>query len=173
MVLTDLLCPSGKSTENATCEHPLPGGERTHPASALWSKEDHSTTYVTRYLEEGRRGSRDRCGKINARAMERGIQQKRQAGLEKKSSWTMRGNTDFCLEQELTYRTQQRIVRRAALDSYRFDDSPCITGACGRGLRSERCGSRRGLSRHFPGVLHGKGKLHKEGEHTEQRPSAI
>jgi hypothetical protein len=34
-------------------------------------------------------------------------------------------------------------------------------------------GNRRGLSRHFPGVLHGKGKLHKEGEHTEQRPSAI
>jgi hypothetical protein len=105
--------------------------------------------------------------------MEGGIQQKRQASLEKKNSWTMRGKTDFYLEQELTYRTQQRIVRRAALDRYRFDDSPCISGACGRWLRSERSGSRRGPSRHLPGVLHGKGKLHKEGEHTEQRPSAI
>ena len=105
--------------------------------------------------------------------MEGGTQQKRKAGLEKKNSRPMRRDAALCLEQELAYRTQQRIVRRAALDSYRFDDSPGISGACGRWLHSERCGSRRRLYRHLPGVLHGKGKLHKEGEQTEQSPSAI
>ena len=42
-------------------------------------------------------------------------QQKRQVSSEEKNSWTM-SECQFCLGQELTYRAQQRIVRRAALD---------------------------------------------------------
>jgi hypothetical protein len=146
----------------------------TYPASIRWSEdEDRSTTFMTRYLEEVRRSPRHRCGKINARAMAGGTQQNRKAGLQKENPRTMRRNTDLCLGQELAYRTQQRIVRRAALDFYRLEDRSRVSGACGRLLRSERCGSRRCLYRHIPGVLHRKGKLDQEGEQTEQSPSAI
>jgi hypothetical protein len=127
---------------------------------------------MTRYLEEVRRSPWHRCGKINARAMAGGTQQKCKAGLERENLRTMRRNTDLCLGQELAYWTQQRIVRRAALDFYRLEGRSCVSGVCGRLLRSERCGSRRGLYRHLPGVLHRKSKLDQEGEQTEPSPSA-
>jgi hypothetical protein len=39
-------------------------------------------------------------------------------------------------------------------------------------LHGKRCGLCNRLYRYLPGVLHSKGKLHKEGEQTEQRPNA-
>src|SRR4029453_4525928 len=127
---------------------------------------------MTRYLEEVRRSPWHRCGKINARAMEGGTRQKRKTGLERENPRTMRRNTNFCLGQELAYRTQQRIVRPATLDFYRLEDRSRVSGACGRLLRSERCRSRSGLYRYIPGVLHSEGKLNQEGKQTEQHPSA-
>src|SRR5262245_33143430 len=64
----------GKNVEKATGVHPLLEAERTHLISALWDEEDRSTTYVTRYLEEGRRSPWYRCGKINASTIEGGTQ---------------------------------------------------------------------------------------------------
>ena len=128
---------------------------------------------MTRSLEEIRRSPWYRGGKINARAVEGETQQQRKAGLQKENPRPMRRNTNLCLGQELTYRTQQRIMRRAALGRYRLEDRSRVSGACGRLLRSERCRSRRCLYRYFPGVLHSKGKLDQEGEQTEQSPSAI
>jgi hypothetical protein len=145
----------------------------TYPASIRWSEdEDRSTTFMTRYLEEVRRSPWHRCGKINARAMEGGTQQKRKAGLERENLRTMRRNSNFGLGQELAYGTQQRIVRGATLDFYRLEERSRVSGACGRLLRSERCRSRGGLYRYIPGVLHSEGKLNQEGEQTEQSPSA-
>src|SRR5262245_44493082 len=148
--------------------------KETYPASIRWSEdEDRSTMFMTRYLEEVRRSPWHRCGKINARAMEGGTQQERKAGLEKENPRTMRRNTDLCLGQELAYRTQQRIVRRTALNFYRLEGRPGVSVACGRLLRSERCSRRRCLYRYVPGVLHRKGKLDQEGEQTEQSAGAI
>ena len=145
----------------------------TYPASIRWSEdEDRSTTFMMRYLEEVRRSPWHRCGKINARAMEGGTQQKRKTSLEREDPRTMRRNTNFCLGQELAYWTQQRIVRRTTLDFYRLEERSRVSGACGRLLRSERCRSRGGLYRYIPGVLHSEGKLNQEGEQTEQSPSA-
>ena len=76
------------------------------------------------------------------------------------------------LGQELAYRTQQRIVRRAVLDFYRLEARSWVSVTCGRLLRSECDRSRRGLYRYVPGVLHRKSKLDQEGEQTEQSPSA-
>ena len=146
----------------------------TYPASIRWSEdEDRSTTFMTRYLEEVRRSPWHRCGKINTRAMEGGIQQKRKTGLERENPRTMRRNTNFCLGQELAYWTQQRIVRGATLDFYRLEDRSRVSGAWGRLLRSERCRSCGGLYRYIPGVLHSESKLNQEGEQTEQSPGAI
>ena len=146
----------------------------TYPASIRWSEdEDRSTAFRTRYLEEVRRSPWHRCGKINARAMEGGTQQKRKAGLERENARTMQRNTVLSLGQKLRYRTQQRIVRRSALDGRRLEDRSRVSGACGRLLGSERCRSCRCLYRHLPGVLYSKGKLDQEGEQTEQSPSAI
>ena len=127
---------------------------------------------MTRYLEEIRRSPWHRCGKINARAMEGGTQQKCKTGLERENPRTMRRNTNFCLGQELAYWTQQRIVRGATLDFYRFEERSRVSGACGRLLRSERCRSRGSLYRYIPGVLHSESKLNQEGKQTEQSPSA-
>jgi hypothetical protein len=99
--------------------------------------------------------------------MEGGTQQERKAGLQKENPRTMRRNTNLCLGQELAYRTQQRIVRRAALDFYRLEGRSRVSVAWGRLLRSERCGRRRCLYRYVPGVLHRKSKLDQEGEQTE------
>ena len=64
--------------------------KETYPACIRWSEnEDRSTTFRTRYLEEVRRSPWRRCGKINARAMEGGTQQKRKAGLERENPRTM------------------------------------------------------------------------------------
>src|SRR5262245_40517050 len=104
--------------------------------------------------------------------MEGGTQQKRKTSLEREDPRTMRRNTNFCLGQELAYRTQQRIVRGATLDFYRPEDRSRVSGACSRLLRSERCRSRGGLYRYIPGVLHSEGKLIQEGEQTEQVPIA-
>jgi hypothetical protein len=141
----------------------------TYPASIRrWSAdEDRSTTFMTRYLEEVRRSPWHRCGKINARAMAGGTQQERKAGVQKENPRTMRRNTALCLGQELAYRTQQRIVRRTTLAFYRLEDRSRVSGACGRLLRSERCGRRRCLYRYVPGVLYRKSKLDQEGEQTE------
>src|SRR5262245_3380265 len=128
--------------------------------------------FMTRYLEEIRRSSWPRCGKINARAMEGGTQQKRKAGLERENPRTMRRNTNFCLGQKLAYRTQQRIVRDAPLAFDRLEERSRVSGACGRLLRSERCRSRGVLYRYIPGVLHRENKLKQEGEQAEQNPRA-
>src|SRR5262249_14201399 len=90
--------------------------KHTYSASTQWGEgDDNSTTFATRYLEEVRRCSWHRCSEINARAMTGGTWQKRKAGLAKKNRRTMRRHTDLCLGQKLTYRTQQRIMRGAAL----------------------------------------------------------
>jgi hypothetical protein len=96
-----------------------------------------------------------------------GTQQERKAGVQKENPRTMRRNTALCLGQELAYRTQQRIVRRTTLAFYRLEDRSRVSGACGRLLKSERCGRRRCLYRYVPGVLHRKSKLDQEGEQTE------
>ena len=62
----------------------------TYLPSIRWSEdEDHSTTFMTRYLEEVRRSPWHRCGQINARAMAGGTRQKRKTGLEKENPRTM------------------------------------------------------------------------------------
>ena len=173
MALTDLLLAREKSAENAHVA-PSPVGEGTTSRKRLMER-GRSQHHVCDEIFRGRYGGAR--GTDAARSMpelwkaepSRNVK----AGLEKENPRTMRRNTDLCLGQELTYRTQQRIVRRAALDGHRLEDRSRISGACGRLLRSERCRSRRGLYRYLPGVLHSKGKLDQEGEQTEQSPSAI
>ena len=161
MALLDLLPARLREVTCTMCKE-------TYPASMLESgDEDCSTTFMSQYLEEVRRSPRHRCGKINARAMEGGTQQNRTAGLQQENPRTMRRNTTLCLGQELAYRTQQRIVRRAAWDFERLEGRSRVSMACGRLLRSERCGSCRGLSRDVPGVLYRKDKLDQEGKQTE------
>ncbi len=89
--------------------------KNTYPASALRREDaDRIATYVTRYLEEVRRRTWRRGGKINARAIEGRTQQQRKASLEKENPRTVWRNTVFGLREELADRTQQRIVRRTA-----------------------------------------------------------
>jgi hypothetical protein len=145
----------------------------TSRASIPWSEDaERSTTCRARYLEEGRRSPWDRGGQINARVMTSSRQQERQAGVQQENPRTLRGHTAPCLGHELTDGTQQKIVRRTAVDGGCPVGGSRVAGACGSMGRSKRCRSGGGLYRYFPGVLHRQGKLDKECEQTEPHSSA-
>jgi len=77
-------------------------------------REGPITAYVTQYLEEVRRRTGRRYGKIKARAMESGTQQQRKARLEQDHSGAMRRNIVLGLGEHLAHRTQQGIVQPPA-----------------------------------------------------------
>ncbi len=127
-------------------------GERTQIASPR---------YVTRYLEEVRRGAWHRGGMINARAMEGGTPQNRKTSLEKGNPRTVRRNTVLGLGEELADRTQQRIVRRAAWDCGHFCDA---RSTCRVFLEGAGGGCRCRIYGHLPAVRYSKDKLSNNGE---------
>ncbi len=140
----------------------------TYPPSIRWSEdEDRSTTFMTRYLEAVRRSPGHRCGKINARVMEGGTQQKRKAGLERENPRTMRRNTVLSLGEELADRAQQRIVSITARDCCHLCDGRSTSCVFEESLEGTGGGHRCRIYGYLPAMRHHQGELSHDDEQAK------